>query len=1423
MNPNQRFSIMTFPQFFDGNELSMNIVVLPRDHNPLNPAIVPNLASEAAPAFADAQLAFTASIFDGLSTFPHDAAPISGISLNTANPANARDIFEALANHMTIVNTDVVNTNINLDSIPNEHKPEQPRTMEKTCFKHLPKSYTTSFNFTSPKTKNAVTDDSYHCAVKGAKYQPNFERSPENVSWGKVFAYLMRQPLLARQAGMIYQTNLTIDASYFPNGGWLFVDLADDSAYRAEQNADDTFIKKYAARIPALIPGTPRQVFAPILFPVTNSPTGNYDQLFAEVAEYDDGFAKIVHCQQPPNRSLLEEENDGSHPTKDAGIRLGWDDEQILIWYIRQMLGDAGGQLSGRLDAPLGVFGYSIDVRQTAEPENPWESLNQVESRQTLSLSRNPASPGDPIILGDFSGELPFQVYPMQLDGRKDENYWLPMYFAYWNGHHMVLPDDDAAAIYKTTNADVQDNPERDFLDDDEVTQVTDNNGNPGKTGTGVTGPAQNQLNQIYSGPVNTELRYGNNYEFRVRLQDLSGGVPPVTSNPVNETSSDITSCRFKRYISPNQPRILELQPAGDDSNQMVNNDTPQEVNVLNIQRPKLGYPAVVFTGKYSDPIQRLINQSDLGIDVNPDDHLVNADHRVGLGIADPDVDRIEISVEISSLKLDKLESISGKEDYIHLYTTYRPFATVNTDDDYESVLNIPITYQDVRVLHSGDEVDIVNDFNLPDDIDNLTEIVLPTGRLARLTIRAVCEEKDDNENYYGFIHEGNKKYDNRFGEIFQIMTYRPSSIETDLLIQSAGVPQIQSIFMRSDIVHAFDGKAKTLLFGKTNSEDPNNVQQLADQLNIESNGLTLSAPKGQRVVFGCSSRVRHTLAPDNSSLTFASKGDLINHWLCCVSVEIDRDWMWDALQTRSFLITRTKKFTHDQDPESTDAFVGDLELVRTASFESLHNPQRNSTRLIFIDAVEPKKDQTGADPVFPDTIDLSYTITTQFKEGHGEEHDDPETFEITLPITTPPAQVPKIASAGIALSPYVRNEKYSATEVRKRQLWIEFEEPILDPQDTYFCRVLAIAPDQLISNNTPSLLVAPEEPSLPIAQELMRIITSNASNDLAGLNAMQPMEKSATSDRHYLLPLPPGLHANADEMFGFFTYEFRVGHFEYPPDNEDDEPEKVWTTAQGRYGRRLRATGIQHPAPALTCMPNRDEDKLWITAPYATAVHDGKNVTADPPRTELWALLYAQVKQADNQDFRNILLNDRRLDWRVQIETEKEPNILQRYNSEELQVLNTITINNFNDSLNYAKFKNVYKLVDYTGKNKNAKKYGTTVWTNDEIEQLLEIFGLPTDAPLSVLVVEILPTITNIYDHISRLERPGVAQTMSNFVAEDQKGVFARTARNAGELRNARINRKKPSPVSDELGHHRILRTSPLTEVPEVCCTNCE
>lgn len=1400
MNKNQRFSILTFPQHFDGNKLSVNIVVLPRDQNPLKHAILPPDAAAEAIAFADAKLSFKAGIFDGLQTSPHILPSITE-PMMVSNPANARKIFLSLADTFNIQNKTTANSNVALiDNANEDFKPADARPTELTVKKYLPKSYRSSFNFTSPRHPNAVTDDSYHCAIKAAEYDPHFVRSSDQVSWGKVFAYLMRQPVLAEQTGMLYKTEVNITGDIFKNGGWLFVDLADDSDYRAVLSADYTFIRRYAARIPPLEKTTTRQVFSALQFPVMESASdslnANYDQLFIEAAEYDDGFAKVIHCQQPPNRDLLLEDNDGAHPVKDAGVRLGWDDEQLLIWYIRQMEKDPTGTLHDRLDAPLGVFGYNIDVRETAEPENPWQSLNAVKSKSNLSLP--PPPPGRrPINLGGFTGEIGYQVYPVQVDGNKAKNFWLPMYFASWNGHSMILPDQDAAAIYQTSHKDISPDP----------------------TGTGVTAPAKNQLNKIYEGgSIATELRYGRNYDFRVRLQDLSGGSPTVLDTSINKSGSDIGTCRFRRYISPNQPRIQELTPSPDGNGTLVNNDGVEDLTELNIKRPKLGYPAVVYTDKYkSDPVQRLIDQSNLGIlPFDENNTYQGSEHRVGLGIADPDVDRVEIVVEIASLSLDKLDSVSGKEDYVHLYTTQRDFPPIATDDDYEANLNIPIEYKDVEVLHTGGEVDLVDDFNLPDTIDKLPILVLPTGRTVRLTIRAVCEEKDANKHYYGFLNDNDKKLDNRYGEPFQVMLYSPSLDERNLLLKSPQVPTIQGIYMQPDLVTVFDGRLVTTLLGSQEKKLHSNIHRLAERLQLDCNNLTLSAPKGERVVFGCSSRIRHTMAPDNSSITFASKGDLINHWLCCISFDLNRDWMWDGLEYRSFLIKRTKKFTEDAAPIESKVIVGDIEMTRTASFEALHNPNRNSTRIVFIDAVEPKKEDDGSGvEKFPDTIDLDYWVAINFKLGHGLQQDDIEELSLKLPITTPPSQVPKIISAGIALSPYVRNPTYSSSEPRNRHLWVEFEEPVKDPQDCYFARLLAVAPDQLLSNNNPELLEAPEEPELAIDPEYIRTVTDGATNDLAGLQAMQVMEKSSTSKNHYLLPLPPGLHANSDEMFGFFTYEFRLGHYR---ESKEENPEMVWTTAQGRFGRRLRVTGIQHPAPTLVCSPNRDKEKLWVTAPYAVAVHEGKNVTADPPRTELWALLYAQVKQADNRDYRNILLDDRQLDWRVQIETKKDLRLLDEYDDDQRQLLKSIVYKNLKFEVSNSSHISGLKLTKFTTKNKDATKYGTTIWLNSEVAQLLATFGLPLDSSLSIVVVETLPQITNIFEHVSGLNKPGIAAAASNLMAAEHREDFWQQYDKKSTMSYISVPQDKPSPVSDELGHHRLLRTSPLTEVPDIC-----
>jgi hypothetical protein len=148
-----------------------------------------------------------------------------------------------------------------------------------------------------------------------------------------------------------------------------------------------------------------------------------------------------------------------------------------------------------------------------------------------------------------------------------------------------------------------------------------------------------------------------------------------------------------------------------------------------------------------------------------------------------------------------------------------------------------------------------------------------------------------------------------------------------------------------------------------------------------------------------------------------------------------------------------------------------------------------------------------------------------------------------------------------------------------------------------------------------------------------MRLITPGQPRDESGLSAMQPLEGSPTAPNQYLVPLPPDLQPSSPDLFGFFTYEVRVGH-----------TASRWSTAQGRFGPMLRIAGVQHPAPPLVCQAARNATGVHIQAPYATPVFNGANLRPLVPNTDLWALLYARVRQADGQAWRNILLTQTQL-----------------------------------------------------------------------------------------------------------------------------------------------------------------------------------
>ena len=1322
---NPRLSLLTFPQRYDGARLHLRVLIVPRldgvwSGSPLQPLITGfPAAGDTTPPFADADLRLEVRVLAGLDAFPTSRAPDFAQALPEASGvvATSRPLFESL----------VAPKPGRFVLSPNPPRLAGAAQDKFAISKYLPPTYRESFVFTGPWAKGAVTDDSYHCALSGnTDPNPLFEASPNTVSWGQVYAYCLRQPRLATRLGLVRSASVEVGDALVADGCYVYVSLAADSAYAAQLGAQFTFVSHYAARLPKLTGGASRQLFAAVQFPVLYddpgvpgppAALGNYDRIFAEAADYDDGFAKIVHGAQPVSQNLLAEEPDGIAPVHDIGIRLGWDDEQILTWQNRQMVPDPTvpkvGGVAQRIDAPMGVFSYRIDARPSAA--DPWRSLVRVRPRAPIMLDDTRI---DTIEDSEPGLELGVEVHPMQLDGNQATGrWWLPAYMSQWNGHSLVLPDEDAAALYHTEEAG---------------------------------GSLGRQYQAI--GLENVPLRYGHSYQMRVRLMDPTGGGPDEGDSAIHESPAPIATVPFRRHVVPEPVRLADTPtfpppaPAGPGDP-----DSPRFAgDVLHINRPRLGYPSVVFTGKYANPVPLLQAASDRSVNLVPG----NRDH-FAFGIPDPDVTRLRFDVDVRALDMDNKLSATGREAWARLYSTTR-----SLPGDVNAERAISLTFRNANVLRFGDPTDL-GEFGLTAaQIDALAdELPLPRARDVRITIRA---EADDDPAYWAAgAHVGKPT---------QITVRRESNDERGLIAAESDAKKIRGLWLRPDPVVQAPSSIAPLLFQRVSSDEtPGVVERLAQQLELAFKGMTLVGKPGERIAFACSRRIRHTLAPDSSSLTLAAKEDLSNHWIVGLTLRLDRDWTWKQLRHIGFGIFREG----NADPGGKTQ-VGAWEIIQTASFQALQGAQRTFTRLVFLDAVDPQNapPRLGQPPDvhFPDTIDLTYTVEPQFSVVPARV-DAPAPLKLMLPVTTPPAQVPKIVAAGLALSEYKRNEAYSSTEPRRRSLWLEFDQPPADPNDMYFIRLLATAPDPLLSDNRFETYVAPEEAPLGIDPELVRVITPGESDDDAGLSAMAPL-LPGESPRHFIVPVPPGLTPDGPEMFGMFTYELRVGHI------------GIWSTAQGRFGRVLRSTGVQHPAPTLLCTTNRDSDAVVVESTYAQAVLNGRNITADPPRTQIWALLYAQVRQADDEDNRNILLDDRILIPRDR-------------------------------AFEFTKFGGVGLPVG-AFENRDAPTHGIAVWRGAEVTAMLASLGLPSDSSLSVLCVEMMPTMAALIDNEFRAANTKVSSGLFASVFAERAGTPAASTVSTVGVDSA------TRPLSDGLGHYRILRTSPLTAITDICCTDC-
>ena len=1337
--PNRNLSLMLLPQRWDGSNLIANLLLLPNG-DPTAP--VPLISGSELP-FSKAQPVLRAALLPGLAVPSWDPsitpASLTYVPITLTYSAAEEPIFAALNA---------------------EYTPKVPSLVQAAGIirKDLPESYMAATGFATPDAEFFTSVDGFGCAI--GSQTPNTVQVPSRtIAWGEILSYALRQPLICQAMGL---ANLQVSIPLNPNqvnaGGWIWIEIdtsSMDNWYAKLVTEQPNAVSTYAARLPALT--TAQDVFAAILFPTV---PGAYDASVMDAAQYEadlylDGFAKVVHADQPITSDAVTGDTTTIVPGTDAGIQIGWDDEQVTTWVNRQIQiaqAMAGGTPTQEL--PFTVLGYRVDVREAST--DPWASLCAA------SGTLNAAS----VFSTSFTAQdLCVEPTPIQNAGT-GQDYWLPRYFAQWRGRTLVVNDKYGYAF---------------------------SGGQPpapaGVTDSDFTGTITESLSGV-------SLLYGKNYEFRTRLADLTGGGPASTDPDPGDAGT--TTLAFRRYVPPKKV-ALTLGAVDASGNQS-----------LIVNRPSVNYPEMVFTGAADqatlDALYALTPpQPPVRPFPPPDGSNMPAVPPFQAAVLDADVVSLQIIVEAEAPTYDTGAPASmadadtppspGQLDggFRAVYNWQIDFPTLATPVTVGASTPIALTLQPTPMSQIDSPV-------LPSS-SQPTVLPIPTGRNIRIRLRGLGAD-DPNNLYYGNSVA-------RTGLTSDIRVRYEAATEDNLIAAGNLDQQLQAYYLRdldnssqqgivafgvveailggggSWGIQAYENLASTL---NTTASTP--IQLLASALNLPLTGQTLSAPPGQRILFGAQNTLRHTLPQDRSSITFSSHKDLINHWIVVQRLTIDRDWTWSGLaqsgpKQLAFTFQGVTYPAGTLQPAYGDLGVVNLpSVVSSLATQQSGSPgQRDTTEIIFFSTID---STVGVDD-FPTPTEGRYQLlatltgnpTTPVQLGQGK---------IEVPITVPPRQIPQLVSAGIAESAYEPSPDYSSTSVRQRSLWLEFDQPPQDPNDAYFVRVMNYGPDPLLMSNPVEI---PETPDLPISldPEPIRTITPDSVNDAAGLSAMTQVQPSGSSPVHFLVPLPSAISPEALDLFGFWTYEIRCGHLQ-------------WSTAQGRFGRPLRVAGVQHPCRHLIATVDRSiavpsdggakQPCIVASADLAQTVLNGQSLTsANNPQTQIWFLLYAQLRRADGQAYRNLLLGKLR-GQRPRDIGDNNPAGNDRSNSSLITPMFTPSTSGI------AQVQSIRV---------------EAAFSQSEVDTILTNLLLPKNTPLSILAVELF----NLEYLVTRDPAGGATSKALPAMLAGTKLASATTT-SVATPRATTADQVIGDPLGDELGSQRILRVSPLTPVAAIC-----
>jgi hypothetical protein len=793
-------------------------------------------------------------------------------------------------------------------------------------------------------------------------------------------------------------------------------------------------------------------------------------------------------------------------------------------------------------------------------------------------------------------------------------------------------------------------------------------------------------------------LLYGNVYEFRVRMVDTTNGGPILNDQRLLPGESPVCNVHFKRFVPPGLVSWPERDPDPQDAT----------LTRYTITRPQIDLPQALYT-KYPNVRATLLA-------------IVQGNR--GLAAADltdpsvPDIDTPILSIRVLVRTPDFDPHPSGKdnEGFVEWYKTNRRFP-LDLNDPYE----LDLKYEDCALLS---DIDI----SLQTDPDPTGALQIPSARDVKIELRAAGEE---DYNYFG-----NER--SRLGAISTIVLHKTAEAEADFFVPQSPQDIIRSVYLQPTNLEQENQPTAVVL---QNEALPVLVQRLAGAVNLVANDTTLLMPPGERGIFGCSKGLKHYLPANSSSLVFMAAGELANQWVNVLHWKINRDWTWKGFTAPTFKLEREITLKGNSYRQSRH-LVGEVRMMHavTPLIAEEQTPDRDTFHFVFVDAFQ---SPLGTDDK-PYEVQVQYFLTVQFENGDTVEAD----CQNHLPVTIPPRQIPKVVSAGIALSPYTIGDGYASTGERRKMLWLEFEKPPADDRDVYFVRVLTQTADPMLLQQYQPLPEPAGYQQWSLDPELIRVISPGQSDDFAGMIAMQRLTPAQDSDRHFIVPLPSGTYPDSPELFGFYTYEIRVGHDRGTP------ARPFWSTAQARFGPPVVLDGVQHPCSPLCCNVFRVKNAILASASYAKAFHQGTNLQALPPNTQIWFVLYARVNQADSGTMRNIELD------------KKEGGVLGRKYVGILKNLTGINLISEGGGVGFAEGRQAVQ-------NLHAPVQGHAVWQQNEVVALLKDTGLPEDTPLTILGVELLPEPT---------------------------GSFS-------------------DPLGANVGQVRILRTSALYPVSELCC----